>query len=87
MGHLLLSFAILLSRVNLTWSIVPPIGVFMIAGCGADLLINILLTCLGFVLLLVPQSSIANVLLGTSRGMFTLSILSTSTLNAVTAVV
>ncbi|MCJ1473615.1 hypothetical protein MMC13_002266 [Lambiella insularis] len=26
----------------------PPLGVFMIAGCGADLLVNILLTCLGF---------------------------------------
>ncbi|KAF2727693.1 UPF0057-domain-containing protein, partial [Polyplosphaeria fusca] len=26
----------------------PPIGVFLVAGCGADLLINILLTCLGF---------------------------------------
>ncbi|KAK3621336.1 hypothetical protein LTR56_001284 [Elasticomyces elasticus] len=26
----------------------PPVGVFLIAGCGADLLINILLTCLGY---------------------------------------
>lgn len=26
---------------------VPPLGVFLIAGCGADLLINILLTILG----------------------------------------
>ncbi|MCJ1315977.1 hypothetical protein MMC15_001297 [Xylographa vitiligo] len=26
----------------------PPVGVFMIAGCGADLLINIILTCLGY---------------------------------------
>ncbi|KAI5219689.1 hypothetical protein AUEXF2481DRAFT_38869 [Aureobasidium subglaciale EXF-2481] len=26
----------------------PPVGVFMIAGCGADLLINICLTVLGF---------------------------------------
>lgn len=26
----------------------PPLGVFLIAGCGADLLINICLTCLGF---------------------------------------
>ncbi|KAI5201025.1 hypothetical protein E4T38_06287 [Aureobasidium subglaciale] len=25
----------------------PPVGVFMIAGCGADLLINICLTVLG----------------------------------------
>lgn len=29
---------------------VPPIGVYAVAGCGADLLINILLTCLGYVL-------------------------------------
>jgi uncharacterized membrane protein YqaE (UPF0057 family) len=29
----------------------PPIGVFMIAGCGADLLINICLTILGYVTL------------------------------------
>ncbi len=28
-------------------SAVPPVGVFLIAGCGADLLINICLTCLG----------------------------------------
>ncbi|OCK91179.1 UPF0057-domain-containing protein [Cenococcum geophilum 1.58] len=27
---------------------VPPIGVFLVAGCGADLLINILLTILGY---------------------------------------
>ncbi|KAF2703005.1 UPF0057-domain-containing protein, partial [Pleomassaria siparia CBS 279.74] len=27
---------------------VPPIGVFLVAGCGADLLINILLTVLGY---------------------------------------
>ncbi|KAH0255172.1 hypothetical protein KCU91_g17606, partial [Aureobasidium melanogenum] len=26
----------------------PPVGVFMIAGCGADLLINICLTVLGY---------------------------------------
>ncbi|KAI9670828.1 MAG: hypothetical protein M1829_004717 [Trizodia sp. TS-e1964] len=26
----------------------PPIGVFAVAGCGADLLINILLTVLGY---------------------------------------
>ncbi|CAD0111095.1 unnamed protein product, partial [Aureobasidium uvarum] len=26
----------------------PPVGVFMIAGCGADLLINIALTVLGY---------------------------------------
>ncbi|KAF2201036.1 hypothetical protein GQ43DRAFT_372406, partial [Delitschia confertaspora ATCC 74209] len=28
--------------------IVPPLGVFLVAGCGVDLLINILLTCLGY---------------------------------------
>ena len=28
---------------------IPPIGVFLVAGCGIDLLINILLTCLGYV--------------------------------------
>lgn len=27
---------------------VPPLGVFLIAGCGADLLINICLTLLGY---------------------------------------
>ncbi|KAH7396243.1 hypothetical protein BKA66DRAFT_409478, partial [Pyrenochaeta sp. MPI-SDFR-AT-0127] len=27
---------------------VPPIGVFLVAGCGVDLLINILLTVLGY---------------------------------------
>ncbi|MCJ1278942.1 hypothetical protein MMC21_006763 [Puttea exsequens] len=26
----------------------PPLGVFLVAGCGADLLINICLTLLGF---------------------------------------
>ncbi|MCJ1246818.1 hypothetical protein MMC30_004027 [Trapelia coarctata] len=26
----------------------PPLGVFMIAGCGADLLVNICLTLLGY---------------------------------------
>lgn len=25
----------------------PPAGAFLVAGCGVDLLINILLTCLG----------------------------------------
>ncbi|PSK60811.1 hypothetical protein B9Z65_961 [Elsinoe australis] len=29
--------------------IVPPIGVFLERGCGADLLINILLTILGYI--------------------------------------
>ncbi|KAN0110304.1 Proteolipid membrane potential modulator domain containing protein [Hyaloscypha variabilis] len=28
---------------------IPPLGVFIVAGCGADLLINILLTFLGFI--------------------------------------
>ncbi|EGN95406.1 hypothetical protein SERLA73DRAFT_60363 [Serpula lacrymans var. lacrymans S7.3] len=28
--------------------ILPPLGVFFERGCGADLLINILLTCLGW---------------------------------------
>ncbi|VUC19924.1 unnamed protein product [Clonostachys rosea] len=27
----------------------PPLGVFLIAGCGADLLINICLTLLGYI--------------------------------------
>ncbi|KAJ4377446.1 hypothetical protein N0V83_000271 [Neocucurbitaria cava] len=27
---------------------IPPIGVFLVAGCGVDLLINILLTLLGY---------------------------------------
>lgn len=26
----------------------PPVGVFMVAGCGADVLINICLTILGY---------------------------------------
>ncbi|PQE08294.1 family UPF0057 protein [Rutstroemia sp. NJR-2017a BVV2] len=29
--------------------LVPPIGVFMVSGCGADLLINICLTLLGYI--------------------------------------
>ncbi|ORY86944.1 hypothetical protein BCR37DRAFT_343367, partial [Protomyces lactucae-debilis] len=28
---------------------IPPIGVFLERGCGADLLINILLTILGYI--------------------------------------
>lgn len=28
---------------------VPPIGVYAVAGCGADLLINIALTILGYI--------------------------------------
>lgn len=30
-------------------STVPPVGVYCVAGCGADLLINICLTILGYV--------------------------------------
>ena len=30
-------------------STVPPLGVFLVAGCGADLLINICLTLLGVI--------------------------------------
>jgi uncharacterized membrane protein YqaE (UPF0057 family) len=33
---------------QLTTTTVPPLGVFLVAGCGADLFINILLTLLGF---------------------------------------
>jgi len=29
--------------------LLPPVGVFMVAGCGADLLINICLTLLGYI--------------------------------------
>ncbi|KAG8878318.1 plasma membrane proteolipid Pmp3 [Tulasnella sp. 331] len=29
--------------------LLPPLGVFFERGCGADLLINILLTCLGYI--------------------------------------
>ncbi|EPY54281.1 plasma membrane proteolipid Pmp3 [Schizosaccharomyces cryophilus OY26] len=29
--------------------ILPPLGVFLERGCGADILINILLCCLGYV--------------------------------------
>ena len=29
--------------------IIPPLGVFMEKGCGTDLLINILLTILGYI--------------------------------------
>jgi uncharacterized membrane protein YqaE (UPF0057 family) len=31
------------------FAIVPPAGVFAVSGCGADLLINICLTILGYV--------------------------------------
>ena len=34
---------------QLTQYIVPPLGVFLVAGCGADLLVNLLLTFLGYV--------------------------------------
>lgn len=36
---------------------VPPVGVFIVAGCGADLLINILLTILGYVYLLKTNNT------------------------------
>jgi len=29
--------------------LVPPVGVFIVAGCGADLLVNICLTLLGYI--------------------------------------
>jgi uncharacterized membrane protein YqaE (UPF0057 family) len=29
--------------------LLPPLGVFLERGCGADLLINIILTCLGYI--------------------------------------
>ncbi|KAI8075387.1 stress response RCI peptide [Gilbertella persicaria] len=29
--------------------ILPPLGVFFERGCGVDLLINVALTCLGFI--------------------------------------
>jgi len=29
--------------------ILPPVGVFLERGCGADLIINIVLTCLGYI--------------------------------------
>ncbi|CUS21385.1 LAQU0S03e01354g1_1 [Lachancea quebecensis] len=29
--------------------IIPPLGVFMERGCTCDLLINIVLTCLGYI--------------------------------------
>ncbi|KAH8591077.1 plasma membrane proteolipid 3 precursor [Bisporella sp. PMI_857] len=29
--------------------LIPPVGVWMVAGCGADLLINICLTVLGYI--------------------------------------
>lgn len=36
--------------------VVPPLGVFFITGCNADLLVNIFLTCLGYVPLFVTPS-------------------------------
>ncbi|EXJ60480.1 hypothetical protein A1O7_04633 [Cladophialophora yegresii CBS 114405] len=29
--------------------LIPPIGVFMVAGCGADFFINVCLTLLGYI--------------------------------------
>lgn len=37
----------------------PPLGVFLERGCGADLLINILLTILGTFPLLPPLSTLS----------------------------
>lgn len=35
--------------------IVPPVGVLLMCGCGGDLLVNIILTLLGYALLLLAQ--------------------------------
>jgi len=35
--------------------VVPPLGVLFVAGCGGDLLVNILFTLLGWVFLLAPE--------------------------------
>ena len=40
---------IAVSQYHANKEIVPPLGVFLISGCSADLLINILLTILGYV--------------------------------------
>ncbi|KAK0719608.1 plasma membrane proteolipid 3 [Lasiosphaeria hispida] len=37
--------AILLVLITI---LLPPLGVYAVAGCGADLFINIILTCLGY---------------------------------------
>lgn len=42
--------------ISLTY-LVPPLGVYAIAGCGGDLLINIVLTILGYALRL-PHNSL-----------------------------
>ena len=56
--------------------VLPPLGVFLERGCGADLLINILLTILGYIpgiihalyvqTIMVPPKSSANGYSGTS---------------------
>lgn len=38
----------ILATQTLTEPLVPPVGVYCVAGCGADLLINICLTLLGY---------------------------------------
>ncbi|TVY40891.1 Plasma membrane proteolipid [Lachnellula subtilissima] len=38
--------------------LLPPVGVYIVAGCGADLLINICLTLLGYVFASLPSSRI-----------------------------
>lgn len=47
----ILFFSLTLREICLTLIkyTVPPVGVFLIAGCGADLLINICLTLLGYI--------------------------------------
>jgi hypothetical protein len=37
--------------------LVPPLGVLFVAGCGGDLLVNILFTLLGWVFLSAPKSN------------------------------
>jgi hypothetical protein len=36
------------SRFRTDRNLVPPLGVFIVAGCGADLLINLICTFLGY---------------------------------------
>ncbi|KAH7555501.1 hypothetical protein BM1_07124 [Bipolaris maydis] len=42
--------------------ILPPIGVFLERGCGADFLINILLTILGYIPLIESSQGIIHAL-------------------------
>ncbi|KAJ3561904.1 hypothetical protein NP233_g9906 [Leucocoprinus birnbaumii] len=44
------AMALVLSKMKIIFAVVfPPLGVFLERGCGADLLINILLTILGYI--------------------------------------